>query len=489
MVAPEPPTLPRAELSRALLVGSSRFHDDTMHDLPAVARNMTALHTAFTHPEAGVFHPERCAVLHNPGNPRQFIEAVRSTARQAQDLLLIYYAGHGIRHEIRDDLYLGLPDTDPYILDGTAVPVEWIREQFSNSPARTKVLILDCCHSGMALTTGWMSTDTIARRDIDIRGTAVIASAPPNGRSKSPPDARYSVFSGQLIQLLCSGAPGGDPLTVGQLFNSLGSAVAEHHPEHPAPQVSTRNQGGAVLLRRPAAPFTVDEPVQPGYPTSPEYPESPAHQVVIDEPPLVAEPAHFDEPAPPLAATDQPQSNSQLPAVEPMAPLRVAAPPVVWVSTAVGILLRGVLLFSLAVCFGTFVGGAFGESSGGKSTGSQLAASTVFFVLSVVCAALLFLRRWWLVRRFGGPLPLRAHYPNLVYRFTTSVRFRLLLFGTAVVSGWTGVNLLSGQIVGFADDSTAYTDLSLYTVTVALSFELAIVACYGLFRSFWWGRR
>jgi hypothetical protein len=73
---------------------------------------------------------------------------------QRGDLLLIYFSGHGY-----------LPKTGLYLLCGTthltsrlvttAIPLSTIRSILENCIAGTKVLILDCCHSGAAVGQPW----------------------------------------------------------------------------------------------------------------------------------------------------------------------------------------------------------------------------------------------------------------------------------------------------------------------------------------------
>ena len=66
--------------------------------------------------------------------------------RERNDLLLLYFSGHGIRDD-RGQLFLAVKDTEHNLLRGTAIPAGYITEEMDNSRSR-QVLILDCCHSG-----------------------------------------------------------------------------------------------------------------------------------------------------------------------------------------------------------------------------------------------------------------------------------------------------------------------------------------------------
>ena len=64
------------------------------------------------------------------------------------DLLLLYFAGHG--HKSIEDglLYLATRDSELEILDSTTIPAQFIDSMMHKSKSSRIVLILDCCYSG-----------------------------------------------------------------------------------------------------------------------------------------------------------------------------------------------------------------------------------------------------------------------------------------------------------------------------------------------------
>lgn len=235
-----------------MLIGASTFdRSDQLPNLPAVHNNLVDLWTVLTDPSTGIFAKNRCRVVEEPSTPPDAVRPLDLLARQAEDLLLVYYAGHGVQHPLRDELYLAVGSTDETILSASAVAFETIRDAVENSPARTKLLILDCCYSGMAV--GAMSAATLRPSEVRIEGTSVIASSPRNKFSFAPPGDRYTAFSAELIRLLKDGPSiGGLPLTVQTLFGGLLAAMANRNM--PSPQMSSRNTSGELLLRRPPPP-------------------------------------------------------------------------------------------------------------------------------------------------------------------------------------------------------------------------------------------
>ena len=238
--------LPIAKLSRAVLIGASEFTD--LPNLPAVRHNLTDLASALTNSETGILWRDHCVVVQTPDSTATFMRQLRTVAKQTEDFLLVYYAGHGVRDQIHDDrLYLAVRETDPEGPDGTAVPFEYVRDVIEHSPARTRVLILDCCYSGLAV--GVMSGTAVDVQEVAVGGTAVITSAPKNRRSLSPPGDHNTAFTGELISLLEAGSPiPGEPLTIRATFRSLQVALVGRHL--PEPKLKVTDTSSDILLRQ-----------------------------------------------------------------------------------------------------------------------------------------------------------------------------------------------------------------------------------------------
>src|SRR5687768_9355928 len=67
--------------------------------------------------------------------------------RKPDDLLLLYFSGHGVRDEY-GSLYLAVKNTNRARLRSTAIKSDFIREAMDQSRSKRQVLILDCCNSG-----------------------------------------------------------------------------------------------------------------------------------------------------------------------------------------------------------------------------------------------------------------------------------------------------------------------------------------------------
>lgn len=131
-------------------MGVSHFPESPgLADLPAVKENVAGLWRRLTHSGTGVLAPEHCEVA-DPAASTDLGRAIGRAADEATDLLLIYYAGHGLV----DDwgrLYLATHATQSQAPKCSALDVGLLREDLGGSGAAARVLILDCCFSGRAI--------------------------------------------------------------------------------------------------------------------------------------------------------------------------------------------------------------------------------------------------------------------------------------------------------------------------------------------------
>lgn len=87
--------------------------------------------------------------------------------RQKDDLVLLYFSGHGIKDET-GKFSLATRLTEKHRLRTTAVAASFVHDVMFSSRSRRQVVILDCCFSG-AFATGMMAKDD-ASVDVKARG-------------------------------------------------------------------------------------------------------------------------------------------------------------------------------------------------------------------------------------------------------------------------------------------------------------------------------
>jgi len=192
--------LPDRSRSAAILIGTARYADPDLPDIPAVSHNLQDLRSLLTHQHHGGFDFARVYVSENPG--REVGEWIADIAENTEDTLFVYFTGHGMTGS-DGELYLGLPGTKSRRPVFSALPYQELRKAISDSPARNKVVALDCCYAGHAI--GLMSGDDVHGGVIDVQGTYVITSTSAVQRAHAPLGARHSAFTGELVDLLANG--------------------------------------------------------------------------------------------------------------------------------------------------------------------------------------------------------------------------------------------------------------------------------------------
>lgn len=213
--------LPRLEQTRIALIGCTHFPDDEqLYELPAVANNLKSLRDIFVDPRFLGVPAENCQTLYDPATAREVDEWLVPLAQESDDLLLVYYAGHGVLGE-DDELYLTVRDSVQAHIYRNGVPFTWVKNAILNSPAKSRILVLDCCFSGNAFSRMGASAGA-ALRQVDIEGTHVLTATGPGYTAKTPDDQPVTAFTGQVIELLTSGIVGGPQyLSIGYMFPFL----------------------------------------------------------------------------------------------------------------------------------------------------------------------------------------------------------------------------------------------------------------------------
>ena len=207
--------LPVAKESSVVLIGTAEYQDPALPDMPAIRRNLLDLAGLLADSRYGGF--ERPSI-HTFLNPAQDVAGhLAEIAEATTDTLLVYYAGHGV---VASDgrLYLCLPTTRSRREMCGSVPYHQIRRALVDSPARKKIVILDCCFAGRAME--WMAdSNGLAAGQLDVTGTYLLTATSATRPARIPEGARNSAFTAALLELLRDGADdSGSMIRIGDLY-------------------------------------------------------------------------------------------------------------------------------------------------------------------------------------------------------------------------------------------------------------------------------
>ncbi|MFD8697060.1 caspase, EACC1-associated type [Kitasatospora purpeofusca] len=212
--------LPDGPGSRIVPIGSAAYRHEELPPLPAVRKNLTDLVAALTDPQQGWLDEAQCTLVPDPGTAADVVRALRPSVLAAEDLLLVYYAGHGIVEDT--DYYLAVTETDPEEPSISALPYRTLRKVVLGARARNRVVIIDACWSGMATTAHMAGGHERLRTQTAIEGAFVLASSEHDSTSLAPVGERFTAFTKELIVLLQDGSSRlGPELTLDNVYQHL----------------------------------------------------------------------------------------------------------------------------------------------------------------------------------------------------------------------------------------------------------------------------
>ena len=251
--------LPDSERSRVVVIGASTYDPGSgLAELPLVANNCKALAAVLTDPVTGGFAAQHCQVVLDPESVIECGRAIDVAVSSARDVLLIYYAGHGlIDHDSRLYLSVKTSFSDPRLLGYSSIDYNVLRTHLRNSNARVKILLLDCCFSGRAVATLAAEQKSVGAMT-DVQGAYVLTSTTATEAAGAVGDAGYTAFTGDLLHLLINGLAGGPEfLTLPSLYDRLvDAATARGRPRPQQIQTNSAHDLAVVRNRHDVGPMT-----------------------------------------------------------------------------------------------------------------------------------------------------------------------------------------------------------------------------------------
>ncbi|PRY54978.1 caspase, EACC1-associated type [Glycomyces artemisiae] len=206
--------LPDGARSRALLIGTTSYRH--LKRVEAARNNVEAMREALAR-DAGITGGD-CLALTDPDSLAEVGAAVERAAKEAEDLLLVYYSGHGL---VDDEgmLHLTMTGTSDALLPWSGIPFRLLNKAVQYSRAAMKVVILDTCYSGIAIEP--LLGDDLTGQ-LRIKGNFTLTSSPANSPSYAFEGLRHTAFTELLLDVLKEGvADAGELLTLNDIYKEL----------------------------------------------------------------------------------------------------------------------------------------------------------------------------------------------------------------------------------------------------------------------------
>jgi len=236
----------------ALLIGVGKYKEMGWLPLPGTQKDIQEMKKVLEHPQIGKF--DRVDLLQHPDmrTMQRAIERLLLENRQKDDLVLLYFAGHGFTDE-KGRFFFVAHDTEriseQQISTGTAVPAVLLHDYMEQCYAKRQVLILDCCFSG-AFAKGMPAR---GEETIDIAGQlggegwAVLTAS--KATQKTYENARGGVYTQYLVQGIKGAADVNNTgvITVNDLHQYAKYKTQEAKPEM-KPEIYPGREGYTIKL-------------------------------------------------------------------------------------------------------------------------------------------------------------------------------------------------------------------------------------------------
>jgi hypothetical protein len=228
------PESPNYERSRGILIGTSKYN--YLPNMPAALNSLQDMRSLLVNSLCG-WPKNRISIFENAHSTGGIKVQLAQQIRDASDVLFVYYVGHG-QPTLSEDLCMGLVDTTQRAEDRefTGLMLGDIRKMLRNCPARVKVVILDCCFSGIATENRQSAED----ETVYISGLTRMYGAYTLTASEANSPARYdnsrvprTLFTKTLVDLVRTGIPGAPGrLTLDDIFpHLLQRSIEQRLPE------------------------------------------------------------------------------------------------------------------------------------------------------------------------------------------------------------------------------------------------------------------
>jgi tetratricopeptide (TPR) repeat protein len=186
----------------ALIIGVAKYRDSQIPPLKYVANDVRELQRVLTDPRTGIFKPKNTTVLLNrSATEKQIMFAFDDMAMKAmneEDLLLIFYSGHGFTDPNAETYWLTY-DTIERRIQSTAFSNLILASKIARIKAKTVVFLIDACYSS-----GMVNMSTAVHgleRDLrTAKDYVIITSSQANQVSLESPQLKHGLFTHFLVK-------------------------------------------------------------------------------------------------------------------------------------------------------------------------------------------------------------------------------------------------------------------------------------------------
>ena len=184
-----------------LVIGTNGYLDPKLTNLHFAVKDAEEMRVVLLNPDIGGFDEIIPLVDETKYNVKKGIEKLLLIDATFDDLILIYFSGHG-KLDFKFELNLLLKDTEMGYLVSTALHYNFITDCIEQSMCKKVVIILDCCHGGAAGIKGDISK-TLS--ETSGSGTFILSATTGSNLAKEVQELENGIFTHFLLEGLRNG--------------------------------------------------------------------------------------------------------------------------------------------------------------------------------------------------------------------------------------------------------------------------------------------
>lgn len=231
---------------KALLIGVNEYKSNTYIGLDAVLNDINAIEQLLNISSCGyqpltVLSGKRATY----GEIKKAINYFFDSNKD--DVLFLYWAGHGALSGFADKTHFIAFDSDPRNEANTAIDIKWLAQMIEETVSETVVVVLDCCYSG-AISRGQSSN---LQLNIQGYGKVIMASSDYLQESYDSDKSGHGRFTECFLRGLRGEAKTLDgDVTVNSLHDYICSQIKTIEPVMAQTPVFKANYVGKLVLNR-----------------------------------------------------------------------------------------------------------------------------------------------------------------------------------------------------------------------------------------------
>ncbi|MBD2611963.1 caspase family protein [Nostoc punctiforme FACHB-252] len=250
----------------ALLIGVSEYGEG-IPPLSAPLNDVEAMQQVLQNPKLGDF--DRVEPLSNPGliEMRKAIVKLFKEADNKDDLVLLYFSGHGLYNQDNEDhLYLANRISANDDFEATAVEANFIQVRLNLCRAKRRVVILDACFSGAYANCWEAKGDSVVNikqqleQQLGAKGSVVLTSSSATEKSFENKDSKLSLYTKHLVNGIRSGAADKDNdgnIFIYELHDYAKEKVKEENDKM-TPNIIVNEEGYKIIIAKALIKFDAE---------------------------------------------------------------------------------------------------------------------------------------------------------------------------------------------------------------------------------------